>query len=165
MKILFLDRDGIINVDNVYISNPKDFVFIDDVFDLCSSYIEKGYIIVVVTNQTGIGAGKYSLDDFISVNDYMLEGFRKHNIEISDVFYCPHHPNDDCSCHKPKPGMFLEALSKYKANPNDCIMIGDKSTDAIAAYAAGIKEIYLYNKKDDEKISFKHKLINNLKEV
>ena len=163
MKALFLDRDGVINVDHGHVSEIKDFVFMDGIFDLCKYYINNDYSVIIVTNQTGIGLGLYSLEDFLKVNNYMLDEFKKNGINILDVFYCPHNPNIDCECRKPKPKMFFWACDKYDIDLANSIMIGDKITDAIAAYNAGIKNIYLIN--NDEKLDFEVKRIKSLLEV
>lgn len=165
MKILFLDRDGVINIDKVFVSNPDDFEFIDDIFPLCHKYKKLGYLIIVVTNQTGIGLNKYTLDDFYKVNQKMLEGFEEKGIHIDDVFFCQHNPIDNCTCHKPHPGMFLQALEKYHVKACDCLMVGDKSSDAIAAHKAGIEQIYLFQKKDKGEIPFPFKIVESLKEI
>lgn len=163
MRALFLDRDGVINVDKGHVSNINDFIFYEDIFPLCKHYLEKKYLIIVVTNQTGIGLRKYSIDDFISVNNYMLDEFRKRNITITDVFYCPHNPNDNCDCRKPKPKMFFQAKEKYDIDLKNSIMIGDKITDAQAAFNAGIENIYLIN--NDTELDFKVNRIKSLLEV
>ena len=154
MKTLFLDRDGVINVDHGHVSKICDFKFIDGIFDLCKYYINNDYSIVVVTNQTGIGLGLYSLDDFIKVNNYMMNEFKKHGID---------NPNIDCECRKPKPKLFFMARDKYDIDLSKSIMIGDKITDALAAHNAGINEIYLIN--NDETLDFEVVRIKSLLEV
>ena len=163
MKVLFLDRDGVINIDHGHVSRIEDFVFIDGIFELCKYYISKNYKVIVVTNQTGIGLGLYTLDDFIKVNNYMLEEFKKHGVDILDVFYCPHDPNSNCECRKPKPKMFFDAKDKYNIDLKNSIMVGDKVTDAIAAYNAGIKNIYLIN--NNEELDFNVLRVKTLLEV
>lgn len=152
MKALFLDRDGVINVDHGYVSKIENFTFIDGIFELCKKAILNGYEIIVVTNQTGIALKKYSLDDFLTVNKYMLDIFKNNGINILDVFYCPHNPNDNCFCHKPNPGMILEAQKKYNIDLDKSIIIGDKESDCLAGYNAKVKNIYLFNGKDDVSI-------------
>ncbi len=163
MKVLFLDRDGVINIDHGHVSRIKDFVFIDGIFELCKYYISKNYKVIVVTNQTGIGLNLYTLDDFIKVNNYMLSEFKKHGVDVLDVFYCPHNPNSNCECRKPKPKMFFDAKDKYNIDLENSIMVGDKITDAIAAYNAGIKNIYLIN--NNEELDFNVLRVKTLLEV
>ncbi len=163
MKTLFLDRDGVINVDHGHVSKISEFKFMDGIFDLCKYYINNDYSIIIVTNQTGIGLGLYRLEDFLKVNNYMLDEFRKEGINILDVFYCPHNPNIDCECRKPKPKMFFLARDKYDIDLENSIMIGDKITDALGAHNAGIKNIYLIN--NDEELDFEVRRIKSLLEV
>ena len=163
MRALFLDRDGVINVDHGHVSDIKNFEFLDEIFDLCKYYINNDYKIIVVTNQTGIGLGVYTLDDFLKVNKYMLDTFKEHGIDILDVFYCPHHPDCNCECKKPKPKMFFDAKEKYNIDLVNSIMIGDKITDAMAGHNAGISNLYLINNK--EELDFPVKRIKSLMEV
>lgn len=162
-KALFLDRDGVINVDRGYVSKIKDFEFYEEIFPLCKHYIDLGYLVIVITNQTGIGLGKYSLKDFYEVNNYMLEAFLEKDAPIDDVFFCPHNPNSNCSCRKPKPKMFFDAKEKYNIDLENSIMIGDKITDALGAYNAGVGTIYLIN--NDVELDIKVHRIRSLLEA
>ena len=163
MKALFLDRDGVINIDRNYVYKISDFTFIDDIFKVTKYYQGMGYLIIVVTNQTGIGLGLYTFEDFLNVNNYMIDGFKEHDVTINDVFYCPHNPELNCDCRKPKPKMFFQAKEKYNINLEESVMIGDKITDAQAAHNAGIKEIYLIN--NDKELDFDVTRIKSLLEV
>ena len=115
-KALFLDRDGVINVDKAYPYKPEDIVFNEDVFDLCRKAIEKKYLIVVVTNQAGVAKGYFTEDDVIRLHDWMRGEFRKKGVEIAGFYYCPYHKNGtiekylmDSNCRNPRPGMFFQA--------------------------------------------------------
>ena len=145
VKALFLDRDGIINVDHGYVHKIENFEFVDGIFEICTLAIEKGYQIFVITNQAGIARGYYEIIDFEHLTSWMKAEFKKRNIEISGVYYCPHHPvkgsNEykmDCDCRKPKPGMIFKAISDHNINIKQSIFIGDKISDMEAAAAAGI---------------------------
>jgi D-glycero-D-manno-heptose 1,7-bisphosphate phosphatase len=149
-KTLFLDRDGVVNVDHGYVSQPKDFEFIDGVFSACKQFQDAGYKIVIITNQSGIGRGYYSEQDFAKLTDWMVEQFKNNAVDILAVYYCPHHPVKanapyliDCDCRKPQPGMLLQAINEHNLNPNTSIMIGDKASDMQAATAAGIQRKFL----------------------
>jgi len=149
-KTLFLDRDGVVNVDHGYVSQPKDFEFIDGVFSACKQFQDAGYKIVIITNQSGIGRGYYSEQDFAELTTWMVEQFKKYGVDILAVYYCPHHPVkanapylQECDCRKPQPGMLLQAINEHKLSPNSSIMIGDKASDMQAASAAGIQHKYL----------------------
>lgn len=144
-KAVFLDRDGVINVDHAYVSKAEDFEFIDGVFDACRHFQQQGYLLVIVTNQSGIGRGYYTEQDFQQLTDWMLAQFTLHGINISGVYFCPHHPNNaqppyniDCNCRKPAPGMLLQAIHEHNIDVTKSLMLGDKAADMQAAAAAGV---------------------------
>jgi D-glycero-D-manno-heptose 1,7-bisphosphate phosphatase len=145
-KAVFLDRDGVINHDYAYVSKIEDFEFIDGVFDACQQFIKQGFMIIVVTNQSGIGRGYYSEQDFNVLTDWMKSEFNKHQIPITEVYFCPHHPKNalpeylkECDCRKPMPGMLNQAIERFDIDVSKSIMVGDKISDLQAAQAAGIK--------------------------
>jgi len=142
-KTIFLDRDGVINHEVGYLHKIEDFKFIEGVFDSCLYFQSLGYQIIIVTNQSGIDRGYYDEGDFHIVNNWMLEQFNNKDIEILDVFYCPHGPESNCDCRKPKPGMFNQARDKHNIDMGDSWMIGDKEADITAANAAGIENTVL----------------------
>jgi D-glycero-D-manno-heptose 1,7-bisphosphate phosphatase len=144
-RALFLDRDGVINHDSGYTSNVKSFRFIDGVFDVCRAAKQLGYLLIVVTNQAGIGRGYYSEQDFAILTKWMCDQFETEGAAISDVFYCPYHSEHgvgdykkDSFDRKPNPGMLLQAAEKYELDLNRSIMIGDKNSDMQAANEAGV---------------------------
>lgn len=149
-KTLFLDRDGVINIDHGYIYQAEKFEFITGVFDACQRFQQAGYQIVIVTNQSGIGRGYYTEQDFQRLTKWMLAEFSNHGIEVLDVMYCPHHPEKamakyltKCDCRKPEPGMLLQAINEYNIDPKTSIMVGDKASDIQAAINAGLGQKYL----------------------
>jgi D-glycero-D-manno-heptose 1,7-bisphosphate phosphatase len=142
---LFLDRDGIINHDIGYTHKIPEFKFIDGIFDLCRVAVREGYILIVVTNQAGIGRGLYTETDFLRLTDWMRGVFELERAPITDVFFCPYHPEHgigeykaDSFDRKPNPGMFLKAAEKHSISLADSIMIGDKDSDMDAAFRAGV---------------------------
>jgi D-glycero-D-manno-heptose 1,7-bisphosphate phosphatase len=139
-KVVFLDRDGVINKEVGYLHRIEDFKFIPGVFDTCNYFLSLKYQIIIVTNQSGIGRGLYTEDDFCILNDWMLNQFEQKGVNILDVFFCPHGPNDGCDCRKPKPGLFINAMKKYDIDMNKSWMIGDKEADIEAANNAGISQ-------------------------
>lgn len=143
MKTVFLDRDGVINKDNGYVFEIDNFEFIDGVFDSFRYLQKKGYNLIIVTNQSGIGRGRYTLEDFNILNNWMLQEFQKKGVTNIDVFFCPHKPEDNCKCRKPNTGMFEAASLKYKIDNNFSWMIGDKDIDIEAALNFGIKNTIL----------------------
>jgi len=140
---VFLDRDGVINEEVGYLHKIKDFKFINGVIDSCNYFLSLGYQIIVVTNQSGIGRGLYKEEDFHILNQWMLDNFEQEGVRILDVFFCPHGPDDNCYCRKPKPGLFKDAKEKHDIDMNKSWMIGDKEADIEAANNAGISQTIL----------------------
>ncbi|WP_216629022.1 D-glycero-beta-D-manno-heptose 1,7-bisphosphate 7-phosphatase [Cognaticolwellia beringensis] len=145
-KALFLDRDGIINVDHGYVHKIEDFEFVDGIFDLCQLAAAKGYKIFVITNQAGIARGYYDKPTFEALSQWMVEEFATQGITIAKVYYCPHHPTKGvnefvmpCTCRKPEPGMIMQAQKEFSISLAQSIFIGDKVSDMQAAANAGIK--------------------------
>ena len=142
---LFLDRDGVINHDAGYTSSAENFRFVDGIFDLCRSATQAGYLLIVVTNQAGIGRGYYSEEDFRSLTEWMCARFEAEDAPIAEVFYCPFHPEHGVGDYKresfdrkPNPGMLLRAAEMHEIDLEHSIMIGDKDSDMGAARSAGI---------------------------
>ncbi len=142
---LFLDRDGVVNVEKNYLHRIEDFEFIDGIFELCSLYAQRGYLVVIVTNQSGIARGFYSEADFERLSAWMVGEFKKRGITVAGVYHCPHHPeiSGECDCRKPEPGMFIEAASDLGIDLAHSVMVGDSERDIVAAHRAGVPETYL----------------------
>ena len=145
-RALFLDRDGVINHDPGYTSSAENFRFIEGVFDLCRAAKRLGYLLIVVTNQAGIGRGYYSEQDFLTLTEWMRERFEAEGAPITDVYHCPYHPENgvghyerDSFDRKPNPGMLLRAAEKHRLDMGNSIMIGDKDSDMQAASKAGVR--------------------------
>tara|TARA_B100000795_G_scaffold129265_1_gene96347 strand:+ start:7093 stop:7614 length:522 start_codon:yes stop_codon:yes gene_type:complete len=139
MKTIFLDRDGVINKEISYLHKIDEFVFIDGIFEACQNFNKLGYQIIIVTNQSGISRGYFSEKDFQTITNWMLHQFEINDVNILDVLHCPHSPESNCICRKPKPGMFIQAKKKHKINMAESWMIGDSERDIRAASLAGIK--------------------------
>lgn len=137
-KALILDRDGVINHDYGHVNNTTEFDFIDGIFEVCSYFLKLDFIIIVVTNQAGIGKKLYTIEQFQSLNKWMIKQFEEKGIVITKTYYCPHIPEDACICRKPKPGMILDAIAEFNLDPSKSILIGDRITDIEAGKAAGI---------------------------
>ena len=138
IKVIFLDRDGVINEETGYTYKIQDFKFIEGVFDSLNTLKKIGYEFIVVSNQSGISRKMYTLSEFHILNEWMLKTFNLNEINITDVFICPHGPDDNCGCRKPKAGLFYKAFQKYDINLDSSWMIGDSERDIIAANTAGI---------------------------
>jgi len=143
LKTIFLDRDGVINQEVNYLYKIDDFEFIDGIFDSCRYLQNLDYKIIIITNQSGISRGYYSERDYLILTKWMLSMFTKNNINILDIFHCPHGPDSTCECRKPKPGMFIAAKNKHNINMKESWMIGDRQRDITAASLAGITNTIL----------------------
>ncbi|ENM3782463.1 D-glycero-beta-D-manno-heptose 1,7-bisphosphate 7-phosphatase [Vibrio cholerae] len=150
MKVVFLDRDGVINVEKNYLYKIEDFEFVDGVIPALKSLKSEGFSFVVITNQAGIGRGYYTEEQYHTLTRYYLDILQREGIEVLKVYFCPHHPLKgvgkylmDCSCRKPNPGMLLEAQVAFNINMSESIMFGDKVSDIIAGKGAGVGKCYL----------------------
>ncbi|WP_368882182.1 D-glycero-beta-D-manno-heptose 1,7-bisphosphate 7-phosphatase [Shewanella algae] len=144
-RAVFLDRDGVINVDHGYVHQIDDFEYIEGVFDACLALKRQGYKLVVVTNQSGIARGLYTEEQFACLTEWMDWNFADKGVDLDGIYYCPHHPEkgigeykQDCDCRKPKAGMINSAASFLKLDLAASVMVGDKADDMRAAKAAGI---------------------------
>lgn len=144
-KALFLDRDGVINVEHGYVHRHQNFQFQEGIFELCRAAQDLGYLLVVVTNQAGIARGYYTEPDFLELTDWMIREFARRQIRVARVYYCPYHPvhgvgayRQDSPDRKPKPGMLFRAEADFNLDLNSSVLIGDQITDIQAAEAAGV---------------------------
>jgi len=148
---LFLDRDGVINVDHGYVHRPETVEFVDGIFELCRHARSLGYLIFVVTNQAGIGRGYYGEDDFLALTDWMRRRFDAEGAAIDKVYFCPFHPEHgigqyklDSPFRKPGPGMILQAADEFGVDLARSVLVGDNETDIRAGLAAGVGCTVLY---------------------
>lgn len=154
-KAVFLDRDGTINVEIEYLHEPNKFRFIKRVPDALKLLKEKGYYLIIVTNQGAIGKGMYKIKDMELTHEHMIKELSKKNIRLDGIEYCPHKAEDNCECRKPNPGMILNAAKKYDIDLSASWMIGDKLSDIIAGNKAGTKTILVftgYGRKEFKKL-------------
>jgi D-glycero-D-manno-heptose 1,7-bisphosphate phosphatase len=147
---IFLDRDGVINVDHGYIYKIDDFDFVEGIFELCTKAKLLDYLIIVVTNQAGIGRGYYTEADFNVLTSWMQEQFMRNGSPIDAVHYCPFHPTGgiglykvDSFDRKPNPGMLLKAEVLYEIDMTRSVLIGDKMSDLEAGKRAHVGTLIL----------------------
>ena len=146
---VFLDRDGVVNVDSGYVGDWDSFVFLPGVIEAMRALCDAGYALVIVTNQSGIGRGFYTEEDFHALTERMCNELSRHGVSIAGVYFCPHLPEaalpqyrKTCDCRKPKPGLIHRALEELDIDLTRSAMVGDKSSDMQAALAAGIPQRY-----------------------
>lgn len=139
MKAIFFDRDGVINEDFGYVYAQKEFIFTENIFNLLKYCKEKGFLLLLITNQSGIGRGYYTLKDFEELTEYMQSELKKRlGFGFDRIYFCPHSSEEECMCRKPKTGMIDEAKKDYNLNLKECFLIGDKPTDIQAGENANI---------------------------
>ena len=163
-KALFLDRDGVINIDYGYVSKVEDFQFTEGIFELLRLFLDRGYLLFIVTNQSGIGRNYYTKDDFLTLTTYMLDEFKKREIEIASIEYCPHAPEERCSCRKPATGMVDTTLAKYKIDLDNSWLIGDKQSDIDLAHNAKIAHTIAIGERKIENATYAFRTILEAKE-
>lgn len=150
-KALFLDRDGVINIDKGYVHKIADCEFMPGIFDLCRLARAKGYLLIVITNQSGIARGYYAEKDFQTLMDWMREEFSRQNCPLDAVYHCPFHEKGigeyrrASPDRKPEPGMILKAAAQYGLDLSRSMLIGDKQSDIEAGERAGVGRNILVN--------------------
>ena len=141
MKVIFLDRDGIINKERGdYTWDKNQFEFTSNLFPFLRQWAEKGFQFIVITNQGGIDKGIYRHEDVLTLHEWMISKLDSERIQIRDVFYCPHHSiNQKCLCRKPGSLLIEKASAIYRVDLKNSIMIGDRERDVQAAERIGLR--------------------------
>lgn len=144
-KALFLDRDGVINIDHGYVHAPEQTEWVPGIFDLALAARSAGFVLLVATNQAGIARGYYSEGQFLEYTRWVHARFEAEGAPLLATYYCPHHPAPghghaavQCDCRKPRPGMLIAAMADWNIDPAGSVLIGDKQSDIDAANSAGI---------------------------
>jgi D-glycero-D-manno-heptose 1,7-bisphosphate phosphatase len=172
-RALFLDRDGVINIDHGYVCRPAEFEFVDGIFDLCRQAAGLDYRVFVVTNQAGIGRGYYTEQQFLEATDWMRRQFLAQGARIEQVYFCPFHPEHgvgdyrrESACRKPGPGMILQAAREYHLNLAASVLVGDKESDIEAGQAAGVGLNILYRPGQEKPVALpNHVVVGSLGEA
>lgn len=143
---VFIDRDGTLNEECGYLYRPEECRFIPRAIEAVAQLNAAGYLVIVVTNQSGIARGFYSVADLERLHDFMARQLNEGGARVDGWYYCPHHPDfqaypENCSCRKPMPGMLLRAAAEMDIDLASSWIIGDKSADIAAGRAAGCKPI------------------------
>ena len=152
-KALFLDRDGVINLDKGYVHKIPDFEFVDGILELVVRFCEAGYLPIMVTNQSGIGRGYYTESDFWTLTQWVREQFLAVGITSFPVYFSPFHPEAsveayrrDSDCRKPNPGMLLKAQEDWDIELGDSVLIGDSWRDIQAGHRCGVGRLIYFSR-------------------
>jgi D-glycero-D-manno-heptose 1,7-bisphosphate phosphatase len=193
-KALFLDRDGVINIDKKYLYKIDDFIFVNGVIDFIHEFYKQNYLIFIITNQSGIVRSFYSEKDFEILSEFVINEFIKRDIKISKIYYCPClenfqnssnfiykknkniyidncfdevniKNNIDCICRKPSPEMILKASRDFDINLKNSILVGDRDIDIEAGNRAGLKKSYLLKNSINIENSYSFRDILKLEEI
>ncbi|RYY73767.1 MAG: D-glycero-beta-D-manno-heptose 1,7-bisphosphate 7-phosphatase [Gammaproteobacteria bacterium] len=142
MKLIILDRDGVINHDSPeYIKSAEEWIPIDGSIDAIARLFRAGFTVVVATNQSGLARGKYDLDDLEAMHEKLTRLVEEQGAELGAIFYCPHHPDDKCKCRKPMPGMVDAIEAEFNISAEGFYFVGDSLRDLQAAKTKGCKPI------------------------
>jgi len=151
-RAVFLDRDGTMNKDVPYCRRPDDFELFPNTARAIKLLNEHGYKVIVITNQSGVARGYFSEDMLGLIHQKMLNQLAEENAGIDGIYYCPHHPDDDCECRKPKPKMVLQAAKEHDIDLKWSFMVGDKSQDILLGKNAGCHTVLIQSSPDEIEI-------------
>lgn len=155
-KAVFFDRDGVINIDTGYVGRIEDFTFVEGIVPAMQYAQQQGYLLIIITNQSGIGRGYYTEDDFQRLTAWMKDTLAQQGVIIDAVFHCPHTDDDRCECRKPKPGLLLQAIEKYDVDCDNSWMVGDSERDIEAAATAGIGHTVFFDPGNNRTTTAQH---------
>ena len=168
-QALFLDRDGVINIDYGHVHTQERFIFNEDIFDIVSLANKRGFLVIVVTNQAGIAKGMYTEKDFVALTKWMSKKFQLKGAKINKTYYCPYHENASIKEYrkksfdrKPSPGMIQKACKEFNIDPKLSIIVGNKKSDIEAGIASNIKKTIYYG---PDKCDVAYKSIRSLCEI
>lgn len=164
-KAVFLDRDGTVNVEKNYLYRIEDFEYIDGAVEALHILEELGYLLIIITNQSGIARGYYTEKDFFRLNKWMISDLENKKIHVSKVYHCPHYLNGSikkyvmqCNCRKPQTGLFWQAQKDFNLNMKLCYAVGDKIRDLLICNESDVQGIFLGDKSELINVNFKKKL-------
>lgn len=171
-RALFLDRDGVVNVEIGYLHRIEDVQFVPGIFSLCRTAMRLGYRLMVVTNQAGIARGLYSEADFETLMTWMRQALRAEGVELDAVYYCPYHPEHgegkykrEHEDRKPGTGMLRRAAQEFGVSLAESVMVGDRCSDIAAANMAGLKEVFLLEGTERAGCGGSYRTVQSLGEV
>ncbi len=153
-KLIILDRDGVINYESTeYIKTPAEWQAIPGSLQAITRLNQSGYQVVIVTNQSGVGRGYYDLDTLSRIHKKLKNALAEVGGHVDDIFFCPHRPDENCICRKPKPYFFYEIKKKYQVNLADIFFIGDSLTDVEVARLVGCQPILVLTGKGQKTLN------------
>jgi D-glycero-D-manno-heptose 1,7-bisphosphate phosphatase len=171
-RALFLDRDGVVNVEVGYLHRAEEVQFVDGIFALCRTAMKLGYKLIVVTNQAGIARGYYAEADFQALMLWMREALRAEGVELDAVYHCPFHPEHGIGEYKrehedrkPGPGMLRRGAVEFGLSLTESVMVGDRCSDVAAANAAGLRQAFLISGTEAATCSGEYLAVQSLAEV
>ena len=172
MKALFLDRDGVVNIDTGYAHKVSYLRLVAGIIELITFFRERSYLIIVVSNQSGIGRGYFKSEDVSRFNSAINMELKRSGCQIDKFYFCPHKPLDNgresCGCRKPRTGMLKKAETDFNIDLSKSLLIGDNVTDILAAFNANLDRAYLLSQKRSEhlrKIEYNFRYVKCLKDV
>lgn len=143
-KAVFLDRDGVINQKrDDYVKNTNEFIILPDVSKAIKLLNENNYLVIIITNQSAINRGIITHDILAKIHELMKNDLGRHGAFVDAIYYCPHKPDENCSCRKPKTGLIEKAISDYSISTDLSWLVGDSESDTLAAAKLGIKAIHM----------------------
>lgn len=171
-RALFLDRDGVVNVEVGYLHKAEEVVLVDGIVSLCRTAQALGYRLIVVTNQAGIARGYYTEDDFHSVMEHIRAELRRDGVEFDAVYFCPFHPEHGTGKYKrehedrkPGAGMLRRGAREFDLDLTECVMVGDRCSDIAAANTGGLRKAFLMRGTETAGCDGEHIAVDALAEV
>ena len=144
-KAVFLDRDGTMAKDVHYCRRPEDFELFPDTAKAIKFLNERGFKVIIITNQSGIARGYFTEETLAEIHDKMKRELAKEGAYVDAIYYCPHHPDDNCECRKPKPKLVLQAVKEHNIDLKQSFVVGDLQMDIDMGKAVGCKTILISN--------------------
>lgn len=171
-RALFLDRDGVVNVEVGYLHRIEDVRFVPGIVSLCQTASRLGYRLIVVTNQAGIARGFYTEDDFLTLMEWMRAELRKQGVEFDAVYHCPYHPEHGIGQYrrehedrKPNPGMLQRGAREFGIDLTQSVMVGDRCSDIAAANTAALRQAFLIQGTEEAPCKGNYTAVESLAEV
>lgn len=150
IKAVFLDRDGVINEDVGYPHKLEELTILPGVYEALQKLQKLGFLLFIISNQSGIGRGYFRIEDFERFNNEIIRRLQENGVMIEKTYICPHHPDDNCECRKPAIGNIKKAEAEYSISLPDSYVIGDRQSDIDLGKKAGCHAVFIVNEKHGE---------------